>query len=282
MKSKGEASEETATACGTRRGARGRGAGARGGRPSVPRGLPDSSPVARVQRFPRPSRAPTTPGRINDPVTGATVLAGGAEYFATHMKALGSENGNTFVVGAGDMIGGTPLLSGALPRRADDRVPQSDRHRQRRCRQPRVRRGPGRAPAHAVRQQLGGRLPSGRRLPGRHAVLRVGVRLPGGQRRRRGHAQPDPARLRLSSTRARERSAFIGETLENTPLIVTPSGVAGLDFLDEADTANALVPQLKASGRGDDRSPAPPGRLPERAVLARLPRRERLRELQRA
>ena len=40
------------------------------------------------------------------------MLAGGAEYFATHMKALGSENGSTFVVGAGDMIGGTPLLSG--------------------------------------------------------------------------------------------------------------------------------------------------------------------------
>ncbi len=42
--------------------------------------------------------------------------------------------------------------------------------------------------------------------------------------------------------------AFIGETLESTPLIVTPSGVAGLDFLDEADTANALVPELKRQG----------------------------------
>jgi 5'-nucleotidase len=42
--------------------------------------------------------------------------------------------------------------------------------------------------------------------------------------------------------------AFVGETFEGTPLVVTPSGVAGLDFLDEADTANALVPELKAQG----------------------------------
>jgi 5'-nucleotidase len=39
--------------------------------------------------------------------------------------------------------------------------------------------------------------------------------------------------------------AFVGETLQGTPLIVTPTGVAGLSFLDEADTINALVPRLK-------------------------------------
>ena len=39
--------------------------------------------------------------------------------------------------------------------------------------------------------------------------------------------------------------AFIGMTLEGTPSIVTPSGVAGLDFQDEADTANALIRGLK-------------------------------------
>ena len=40
------------------------------------------------------------------------VPAGGAEYFATHLKALGSENLDTYVVSAGDLIGGSPLLSG--------------------------------------------------------------------------------------------------------------------------------------------------------------------------
>ena len=39
--------------------------------------------------------------------------------------------------------------------------------------------------------------------------------------------------------------AFIGMTLEGTPTIVTPAGVAGLTFNDEAETVNALVPQLQ-------------------------------------
>lgn len=41
---------------------------------------------------------------------------------------------------------------------------------------------------------------------------------------------------------------FIGETLKGTANLVTPSGVRGLTFKDEAETANALVPQLKAQG----------------------------------
>jgi 5'-nucleotidase len=42
--------------------------------------------------------------------------------------------------------------------------------------------------------------------------------------------------------------AFIGMTLKSTPAIVSPIGVAGLEFRDEADTVNALVPQLRAQG----------------------------------
>lgn len=42
--------------------------------------------------------------------------------------------------------------------------------------------------------------------------------------------------------------AFIGMTLKGTPTIVSPSGVAGLSFQDEADTVNALIPRLKAQG----------------------------------
>ena len=39
--------------------------------------------------------------------------------------------------------------------------------------------------------------------------------------------------------------AFIGVTLEGTPTIVTPDGVAGLTFADEVETVNALVPMLQ-------------------------------------
>ncbi len=41
------------------------------------------------------------------------------------------------------------------------------------------------------------------------------------------------------------RLAFIGAVLKQTPTIVTPSGVAGLKFLDEADSINRYVRQLR-------------------------------------
>jgi 5'-nucleotidase len=48
--------------------------------------------------------------------------------------------------------------------------------------------------------------------------------------------------------RKRLKVGFIGEVLESTPTIVTPTGVAGLTFQDEADAANKAVQQLKRRG----------------------------------
>ncbi len=58
-----------------------------------------------------PPRSQIPIGRNNK--TGAFIYGdvGGAEYLATHIKRLKSENPNTFVVSAGDSIGATPLLS---------------------------------------------------------------------------------------------------------------------------------------------------------------------------
>jgi 5'-nucleotidase len=42
--------------------------------------------------------------------------------------------------------------------------------------------------------------------------------------------------------------AFIGLVLKETPTIVTPSGVAGVKFLDEAQAANKYIPELKKKG----------------------------------
>jgi len=44
------------------------------------------------------------------------------------------------------------------------------------------------------------------------------------------------------------RIGFIGMTLKDTGILASPAGVAGLSFADEAATANALVPKLKAEG----------------------------------
>ncbi len=56
----------------------------------------------------------------------------------------------------------------------------------------------------------------------------------------------------LRSTAIREvdgiKVGFIGMTLEATPDIVTQSGIKGLRFDDEVETANALVPTLKQRG----------------------------------
>lgn len=42
--------------------------------------------------------------------------------------------------------------------------------------------------------------------------------------------------------------AIVGLTTVDTPTLVTPSGVGGLTFVDEADTINALVPELVEQG----------------------------------
>ena len=42
--------------------------------------------------------------------------------------------------------------------------------------------------------------------------------------------------------------AIVGAVLEGTPTIVTPTGVAGLRFLDEAESINALVPSIRERG----------------------------------
>src|SRR3954447_27023052 len=69
--------------------------------------------------------APNTPGTIQvgccNPVfnssgtqtgwTQKTVPAGGIAYLATHIKALRRGHPNTFTVGAGDLIGASPLVS---------------------------------------------------------------------------------------------------------------------------------------------------------------------------
>jgi 5'-nucleotidase len=44
------------------------------------------------------------------------------------------------------------------------------------------------------------------------------------------------------------RVAFVGMTLAGTPTVVTPAGVAGLAFLDEAETVNALAGELREHG----------------------------------
>ncbi|MCV2357612.1 bifunctional metallophosphatase/5'-nucleotidase [Paucibacter sp. TC2R-5] len=42
--------------------------------------------------------------------------------------------------------------------------------------------------------------------------------------------------------------AFVGAVTRDTPMVVIPKSIVGLRFADEADTLNALLPQLRAEG----------------------------------
>jgi 5'-nucleotidase len=60
---------------------------------------------------------------------------------------------------------------------------------------------------------------------------------------------PSYATKRFKSDSGKKFSVgFLGEVLEATPTIVTPTGDAGLDFGDEADAANAIVRNHKERG----------------------------------
>jgi len=171
----------------------------------------------------------------------AQVLAGGVEYLASHIQKLRATNPNTIVVSAGDTIGASPLLSALF-------------HDE---------------PAIAALDKIGLDL----NAVGNHEFDQGALEL---LRMQNGGCHPiDGCRVGQFSGakfkflaanvidkitgktffpayQIREfdgvKIAFIGMTLEGTAKIVSPSGVAGLDFKNEADTVNALVPELQKMG----------------------------------
>jgi 5'-nucleotidase len=201
-----------------------------------------------------------TPGTIVDPATGTAVPAGGAEYFATHLKALGSDATDTYVVSAGDLIGASPLASGLMHDEPTidfmnyaglDTIGVGNHE---------FDEGKGELLRMQYGNELGGGGTNGgtayvpARADGCHPAdgCQDGTPFYGSAFQYLAANVTDtstgnpllPA-YRIVNTSEGEKIAFVGETLEGTPLIVTPTGVAGLDFLDEADTVNALVSRLK-------------------------------------
>jgi 5'-nucleotidase len=171
-----------------------------------------------------------------------TVNAGGVEYLATHLEQLEATNPNTLVVSAGDLIGASPLLSGLFhdePTIEAANIFGLDfnavgNHEF------------DEGAVELLRMQEGGCHPvdgcqDGDGFAGADfAFLAANVRW---------HDTGEtlfPA-YKIAHFKG-VKVALIGMTLEGTPTIVSPSGVAGLDFLDEADTVNALIPELREQG----------------------------------
>jgi 5'-nucleotidase len=170
-----------------------------------------------------------------------TVAAGGAAFFAKVIADLRAATPHSVVVSAGDLIGGTPLLSKAF---ADE---------------------PTLTVMDAIGLDIAGvgnhefdegldellRLQSGRcraqgcfdagvafQMP-RFQFIGANVqRLDGGY----------PLARYAVKTYEGTKVAFVGMTLEGTAGVLAPKGSAGLRFLNEVETVNRLVPELRAQG----------------------------------
>ena len=170
--------------------------------------------------------------------------AGGAEYLATHVHNLEQTNANTIVVSAGDLIGASPLLSALFH---DEPTIEAmnligldlnavGNHEF------------DEGTTELLRMQNGGCHPTDGCLDetgfngADFGFLAANVV---------NHETREPLFPPYAvRTFSGAKVAFIGMTLEGTPNIVSPSGVAGFDFLDEADTVNALIPELEAQDVG--------------------------------
>ena len=179
-----------------------------------------------------------------EPPTGSsgrmgTLNAGGVEYLATHVNNLRALNPNTVVVSAGDMVGASPLLSALFhdePTIEAFNLIGLDFNA--------VGNHEFDEGWHElVRLQEGGCHPvdgcqDGDDFAGANfQFLAANV-----VRQDNGKTIFPAYKIRSFGS---AKVAFIGMTLEGTPLIVTPSGISDLNFLDEAQTVNALVPELR-------------------------------------
>ena len=171
-----------------------------------------------------------------------TIDAGGAEFLATHIANLRALNPNTVVVSAGDMIGASPLLSALFH---DE--PTIEAFNQIGLDFNAVGNHEfDEGWAELVRMQEGGCHPVDGCQDG-DDFAGANFRFLAANVVREDNGKTIFPAYKMRSF-AGAKVAFIGMTLEGTPTIVTPSGVAGLRFLDEAETVNALVPELKAKG----------------------------------
>jgi 5'-nucleotidase len=171
-----------------------------------------------------------------------TVEAGGAEHMATLVGQLREGHKNTIFVAAGDLIGASPLLSAMFH---DEPTIES---------------------MSTMGLELSA-VGNHEFDEGKDELLRM---QNGGCHPVDNCQGPHPftgAKFRYLAASTIEKStgktvfpaydirefegipvAFIGLTLKGTPGLVSPAGVARLEFRDEAETVNALVPELKARG----------------------------------
>jgi 5'-nucleotidase len=190
-------------------------------------------------------RPPAGGIRIADPddkTKKIVVPAGGAEHMATLLRQLRADRKNTVFVAAGDLIGASPFLSAmfhdeptieALSMMGLEIAAVGNHEFDE-------------GKDELLRMQNGGCHPVDK-CQGPHP-------FPGAKFHylAASTVAKDTGKTIFPPYEIREFEgipvAFIGLTLKGTPGIISPVSAAGLEFRDEAETVNALVPELKARG----------------------------------
>jgi len=190
-------------------------------------------------------RPPTGGIRITDPADPTrkiAVAAGGAQAMATLVKQLRDGHANTIFVAAGDLIGASPLLSALFH---DEPTIESlsmmglaissvGNHEF------------DEGKDELLRMQNGGCHPIDKcRGPHPFKGATFHYLAASTVETATGKTVFPPYEIR---TFAGIPVAFIGLTLKGTAGIISPVAASGLEFRDEAETVNALVPELKAKG----------------------------------
>ena len=175
--------------------------------------------------------------------TTVKVPAGGAAYLASAAKAMRAGKPYSVTVSAGDMIGAAPLVSAlfldeptiAAMDLAGIEFNAVGNHEF------------DKGSAELLRMQNGGCEKHTSRTPcaiepfkgAGFKFLAANVKTDVGGTLFPGTAVKDFGPVQVG---------FIGMTLKETATIVSPAGVVGITFVDEAATANAAIPSLKAVG----------------------------------
>ena len=170
--------------------------------------------------------------------------AGGAAFLAQHVAALEATNPrNTTVVSAGDLIGASPLLSALFHDEPTIEAMNEIGLDLNAVGNHEFDEGTD----ELLRMQEGGCHPVDGCLDGDDfAGADFDFLAANVVSKDRGKPLFPP--FSIQRYEANTHVAYIGMTLEGTPTIVTPEGIRDYDFLDEADTANALVDRLERRG----------------------------------
>lgn len=184
---------------------------------------------------------PLTP-RVPDPVTGEVKAqpAGGVAHLATALAQLKARNPDALIVAGGDLIGASPLISNLL-RDEPTLAAMSEL---------------GIAASALGNHELDAGLPELLRQA-RGECAPAGCLWPG----YKGPGFPYLGANVLDATTGKPllpthvikqagplKVAIAGVATLDTPKVIVARAIKGIRFVDEAETLNALVPQLKAEG----------------------------------